>query len=160
MGNQRTKEPGGLQPWGHRVGHHLATKQQLQSQSLETWKHKQNGDIRNYLTRAVYRKMASHVAHPTWHSGKESTCQCKRRKKRVWSLGQEDPLEEEVAIHSSICDWKIPWTEEPGGLHSMGSQGTRHDLVIKHEHMLTEQKFHQRQFLLFPTHSPKATYSK
>ena len=40
----------------------------------------------------------------------------------VPSLGQEDPLEEEMAIHSSILAWKIPWAEEPGMLHSMGSQ--------------------------------------
>ena len=38
------------------------------------------------------------------------------------SLGQEDPLEEETATHSSILAWEIPWTEEPGGLQSMGSQ--------------------------------------
>ena len=41
---------------------------------------------------------------------------------RVWSLGREDPLEKEMAIHSSIIAWKIPWTEEPGWLQSMGSQ--------------------------------------
>ena len=40
----------------------------------------------------------------------------------VQSLGWEDPLEEEMAIHSSILAWEIPWTEEPGGLQSMGSQ--------------------------------------
>ena len=40
----------------------------------------------------------------------------------VQSLGQEDPLEKEMATHSSILAWKIPWTEEPGGLQSMGSQ--------------------------------------
>ena len=37
-------------------------------------------------------------------------------------LGRENPLEKEMAIHSSILAWKIPWTEEPGGLHSMGLQ--------------------------------------
>ena len=42
---------------------------------------------------------------------------------QVRSLGQEDPLEEEMATHSSILAWRIPWTEEPGGLQSMGSQG-------------------------------------
>ena len=41
---------------------------------------------------------------------------------RVRSLGQEDPLENERATHSSILAWKIPWSEEPGGLQSMGSQ--------------------------------------
>ena len=40
---------------------------------------------------------------------------------------QEDPLEEEIATHSSILDWEIPWTEEPGGLQSMGLQRVRHD---------------------------------
>ena len=45
----------------------------------------------------------------------------------VQSLGQEDPVEEEVATHSSILAWKIPWTEEPDGLQSMGSQRVRHD---------------------------------
>ena len=41
---------------------------------------------------------------------------------RVQSLGQEDPLEKEMATHSSMLAWRIPWTEEPGGLQSMGSQ--------------------------------------
>ena len=45
----------------------------------------------------------------------------------VRSLGQEDPLEKEMATHSSILAWEIPWTEEPGGLQSMGSQGVRRD---------------------------------
>ena len=40
----------------------------------------------------------------------------------VRSLGWEDPLEKEMATHSSILAWEIPWTEEPGGLQSMGSQ--------------------------------------
>ena len=40
----------------------------------------------------------------------------------IQSLGQEDPLEKEMATHSSILAWEIPWTEEPGGLQSMGSQ--------------------------------------
>ena len=40
----------------------------------------------------------------------------------VWSLGGEDPLEKEMATHSSILTWRIPWTEKPGGLQSMGSQ--------------------------------------
>ena len=41
---------------------------------------------------------------------------------QVQSLGQEDPLEKEMATHSSILAWEIPWTEEPGGLQFMGSQ--------------------------------------
>ena len=46
---------------------------------------------------------------------------------RVRSLGQDDPLEKEMAIHSSTIAWKIPWTEEPGRLQSMGSQRVGHD---------------------------------
>ena len=45
----------------------------------------------------------------------------------VRSLGREDPLEKEMATHSSILAWRIPWTEEPGGLQSMGSQRVGHD---------------------------------
>ena len=45
---------------------------------------------------------------------------------RAQSLGQEDPLEKEMATHSSILAWRIPWTEEPGGLQSMGLQRDRH----------------------------------
>ena len=48
----------------------------------------------------------------------------------VSSLGQEDPLEKEMATHSSILAWETPWTEEPGGLQFMGLQRVGHDLVI------------------------------
>ena len=48
---------------------------------------------------------------------------------RLQSLGREDLLEEETATHSSILAWKIPWTEEPGRLQSMGSQRVGHDGV-------------------------------
>ena len=46
---------------------------------------------------------------------------------QVWSLYQEDPLEKERATHSSILAWKIPWTEEPSGLQSLGSQRVGHN---------------------------------
>ena len=46
---------------------------------------------------------------------------------QVQSLGGEDPLEKGMATHSSIPAWRIPWTEEPGGLQSMGSQGVGHN---------------------------------
>ena len=49
------------------------------------------------------------------------------RETRVWFLGWEDPLEKEMAIHSSILAWEIPWTEEPDMLQSMGSQRVGHD---------------------------------
>ena len=49
--------------------------------------------------------------------------------KETWvrSLGREDPPEKEMATHSNILAWRIPWTEEPGGLQSMGSQRVGHD---------------------------------
>ena len=46
---------------------------------------------------------------------------------QVQSLGQEDPLEKGIAIHSNILAWRIPWTEEPGGLQSMRLQRVKHD---------------------------------
>ena len=57
----------------------------------------------------------------------------------VRSLDREDPLEKEVANHSSIRAWGIPWTEESGGLQSMGSQTVGHDLATKqpNRHMHT-----------------------
>ena len=49
------------------------------------------------------------------------------KEKWVWSLGWEDPLAEGMATHSSLLAWRTPWTEEPGGLQCMGSQGVGHD---------------------------------
>ena len=46
---------------------------------------------------------------------------------QVQSVGWEDPQEKGMAAHASILGWRIPWTEEPGGLQSMGSQRVRHD---------------------------------
>ena len=56
-------------------------------------------------------------------------------KQETWvqSLGQEDPLEKEMATRFSILVWRISWTEEPGGLQSMGSQRVRHDLVTEQQ---------------------------
>ena len=57
------------------------------------------------------------------------TVKCLPAVRETWvqSLGQEDPLEKEVAIYSSTLAWKMSWTEEPGGLQSMGSQRVGHD---------------------------------
>ena len=51
---------------------------------------------------------------------------------QVWSLGWEDPLEEEISSHSSMLAWKISWTNEPGWLQSMGSQRAGHDWAHTH----------------------------
>ena len=90
--------------------------------------------------------MVSLVAQgfPSGASGKKKkknwACQCRRHKRcdlRVWSKGsipgQEDPLEECMATHSSILAWRISWTEEPGRLQSMGSQRVRHNLAIRQQ---------------------------
>ena len=55
-------------------------------------------------------------------------------------LGQEDPLEKEMATHSNILAWKIPGTEEPGGLQSMGVTRVRHDLATKPSQYKTKNK--------------------
>ena len=55
---------------------------------------------------------------------------------RVQSLSWEDPLEKELATHSSIHAWEIPWAEEPGGLQSTGSQRVRHNLATKQQYLI------------------------
>ena len=74
------------------------------------------------------------MGFPGGTGGKELDCQC-RRQMKVCPLGQEDPLEEEMATHSCIIAWRIPWTEEPGGLQSIGSQRVGHDLKCLSTHV-------------------------
>ena len=59
----------------------------------------------------------------------------------VQSLGQEDLLEEGMATHSSILPWRIPWTEESGGLQSMGSQRVGHDFYMRIEMVKKEYPY-------------------
>ena len=64
---------------------------------------------------------------PSGTSGQESACQGRRQNEtQVQSLDREDPLEKGKATHSSILAWKVPWTEEPGGLQSMWLQRVGH----------------------------------
>ena len=64
-----------------------------------------------------------HSGFPGATSGKEPACQYRRDvENQVWSLGWENPLEKEMATHYSVLAWRIPWTEESGGLQSMGFQ--------------------------------------
>ena len=60
-------------------------------------------------------KSSCSLGLPRWLRGEESTCP-------VQSLGGQDPLQKEITTHSSILAWEAPWTEEPGGLQSIGSQ--------------------------------------
>ena len=64
------------------------------------------------------------MGFPGGSDGKASAC---NMGDQVQSLGQKDPLEKEMATHSSTLAWKIPWTEEPGKLQSMGSQRVGHE---------------------------------
>ena len=67
---------------------------------------------------------SSVLGFPRWLSSKESAAM---QETQVCFLGQEDPQENKMATHSSILDWRIPWTEEPGRLQSMGLQKVRHN---------------------------------
>ena len=79
--------------------------------------------LQNVADRGPCKDLMCSVIEASGASGKESASQCRRCKKWGFSsLGWEDPLEEEMATHSSILAWRIPVTEEPGGLQSMGSQ--------------------------------------
>ena len=81
----------------------------------------------------------------------------------VWSKGWEDPLEEEMATPSSDFSWKIPWTEEPGRLQSMGSQRVRHDLVTTHAHASWKESYDKpRQHIKKQRHqfANKVSYNK
>ena len=60
---------------------------------------------------------------------------------RVQSLGREDPLEREMATHSSILAWRFPWTEEPGGLHPWGPRRVRHDLEAREQQQQLSSPF-------------------
>ena len=76
---------------------------------------------------------------------------------QVWFLGPEDPLEKEMAAHSSILAWRIPWTEEPGGLQSMGLQRVRHH-GAQLTHVVSEDPVFPswaRYFAIKPLDSPE-----
>ena len=64
---------------------------------------------------------------PWWLSNQESTCNAGVKDTQAQSLGWEDPLEKEMATHSSTLAWKIPWMEKPSRLQRVGSQRVRHD---------------------------------
>ena len=81
-------------------------------------------DSVNFIRRGSYE------GFPGGAGGKESACYCRRCEMYVWTQGQEDTLEEEMASHSSILAWKIPWTEGPGRLQFMGSRRVRHNGVL------------------------------
>ena len=101
---------------------HMMSKKQQQKTNWhqKTW---QKGS--DYLRSSFTSLKASPMAQGI----KNLTCHAETREIWVWSLCQKDPLEEEMATHSRILAWGIPWTEETGGLQSVGSRRVRHDWV-------------------------------
>ena len=107
----------------------------------EKWQSSYHGDIFSNQGLHIQRiLLATPRGFPGGTSGKAPACQCRRRNRlrtQFQSLDREDPLEEDMATHFSILVWRIPWTEEPGGLQSTGSQRVRHDwsnLAHTHAH--------------------------
>ena len=81
-----------------------------------------------------WTKLRTGQGFPGGASGKELSCQCRRHKRlRFDSLGWEDPLEKEMATHSSILDWEIPWTEKLMGYSPWGRKRVRHNLATKQQ---------------------------
>ena len=72
--------------------------------------------------------MTIHLSFP---GGSVAKNQLANQKTQVQSLSREDPLEEEMASHSSVLAWEMPWTEESEGLQPMGSQESRHNFATK-----------------------------
>ena len=80
------------------------------------------------LCMVFYRLVDFFRDFPGLANGRELACQFRKQEETpVWCLGQNDPLEEGMATHSSILAWRIPWTEEPGSLWSIESQRVRHN---------------------------------
>ena len=102
--------------------------------SYSPWGHKES-DMAEQLSLLCCRQILYHLSHhgsPIFISHVYLVAQVAKnlpamQETQVRSLGQEDPLEKEMANHSSILVWRIPWTEEAGGLQSMRSQRVGHD---------------------------------
>ena len=74
----------------------------------------------------------------------------RRQERRIWSLGREDPPEEKMATHTSVLAWKIPWTEEPSRLQSMGSQSRTQLSTHTHTHTHTHTQYVVHYNSIFP----------
>ena len=87
------------------------------------------GERRSEIRRVSCQQSNSPLMSQTFNMVPPATHLAVQEMQESWvrSLGQEDPLEQKMITHSSILAWEIPWTEELGGLPSMGSQRVRHD---------------------------------
>ena len=102
------------------------SKATLSSSSVETHSYDVETRMRSYTTseKETFKrnKLEPGLTHGQWVKNLPAM-----QETQVWSLGEADPLEEEMATHSSILAWETPWTEEPGGLQSKGSHRVGHD---------------------------------
>ena len=92
----------------------------------------------------MWEKVLTNEGFPGGAGGKELTCYHRRHETWVWYLHREEPLEEGMTVHSSILAWRIPRTEEPGGMQSMVSQRVRNnwsDLACIDKWNSPEQKY-------------------
>ena len=100
--------------------------------------------------------LSSQVFIPLWLQSKESAWNAGGKKDQVWSLDKEDPLEDEMATHSSILAWKIPWMEEPRMLHPWGCKELdmteRLSLLLTDPCHMTQKIWYN--FIKNTTHSP------
>ena len=120
--------------WGPEIPH---TTQHTTKRREQTRTHKTTllASIRTWFSRdpaghlQVQTDVELEMGLPTGASGEEPACQRRRLKRhgaQFLPLGWKDPLEEGMATRSGILAWRIPWTEEPGGLRSLGLQRVRH----------------------------------
>ena len=135
--------PTGLQtgPWTQRAGRDRRKRNPL---GMGSFIKKGNlhmksvlGSGRQYISACVCQNLkliqSRHIVDfPVDSVEKNPPAMQETQEKRVRSLGWEDSLEEGMATHSSILAWRIPWTEEPGGLQSTGSQRVGHDWTTEH----------------------------
>ena len=115
------KDPDAGKDWGQE-------EKVMTGDEMVGWHHQLNGHGFGW-TRGVGDGQGGLACCSSWGRKESNTTEMNwtMRKTRVRSLGCEDPLEKEMAIHSSTLAWEIPWTEEHGRLQSMGSQRVRHD---------------------------------
>ena len=93
---------------------------------------KKNNNNSNNLLIDQVKSTETKKELPRWHSGKECFCRCRRHKKLSLIPGSGIGNGMEIATHSSILAWKIPWTKEPGTLESMGLQRISQDRVTEY----------------------------
>ena len=109
--------------------HSTFFKKRKERKGLEKLANQITSEVRESAFSIVYKILRTELykGFPGGTSGKEPACQCRSCKRRRFNLCREDPLEEEMATHSSIFASRIPWTEQPGGLHSTESHRVGHN---------------------------------